>query len=98
MKKDIHPKYNSKATLSCSCGAKLVTGAVKDLEVETCSQCHPFYTGKQKIVDSAGRVEKFKKLRAKVSETQKDRKKVQDKEEKQKVKAEKQAKKETAKA
>ena len=98
MKKDIHPNYNPQATLSCSCGAKLVTGAVKDLEVETCSQCHPFFTGKQKIVDSTGRVERFKQLQKSVTATQKQRKSVKSKEEKQQVKADKQAKKETAKA
>ncbi|MCK4635973.1 MAG: 50S ribosomal protein L31 [Candidatus Moranbacteria bacterium] len=98
MKKDIHPNYNTQATLICSCGAKLVTGAVKDLEVETCSQCHPFYTGKQNIVDSTGRVERFKSLSKKVSEAQKKRKTVKAKEDKQKEKAEKQAKKETIKA
>jgi large subunit ribosomal protein L31 len=93
MKKDIHPKYNQQATLTCSCGATLTTGAVKDLEVETCSQCHPFYTGKQKIVDSTGRVERFKALAKKAEEQKEARKTVKTKAEKLKAKAEKQNKK-----
>lgn len=61
MKKEIHPQY-FEATVSCACGNKFKTGStLKDLEVEICSNCHPFYTGKQKIVDATGRVEKFKK-------------------------------------
>ena len=61
MKKDIHPKYEL-ATIKCACGSEIVTrSTVKDLTVEICSQCHPFYTGKQKLVDTAGRVERFKK-------------------------------------
>jgi large subunit ribosomal protein L31 len=61
MKKDIHPKYEE-ATVHCSCGNTFTTRSTKsDLHVELCSQCHPFYTGKQKLVDSGGRVERFKK-------------------------------------
>ena len=61
MKKDIHPKYEE-ATVHCSCGNTFTTRSTKsDLRVELCSQCHPFYTGKQKLVDSGGRVERFKK-------------------------------------
>ena len=61
MKTEIHPEYNEIA-VSCSCGAKFTTRSTlgKELQVEVCSECHPFYTGKQKIVDTAGRVEKFK--------------------------------------
>ena len=60
MKAEIHPEYNEVA-VACSCGAKWTTGSTmsKDLHVEVCSSCHPFYTGKQKMVDTAGRVEKF---------------------------------------
>lgn len=60
MKLDIHPEY-SETTVTCSCGASWQTGSTlsRDLHVEVCSSCHPFYTGKQKIVDTAGRVEKF---------------------------------------
>jgi large subunit ribosomal protein L31 len=61
MKKDIHPKYEE-ATVHCSCGNTFTTRSTKpDLRVELCSQCHPFYTGKQKLVDSGGRVERFKR-------------------------------------
>jgi len=61
MKKDIHPKYNAKATVSCACGAKFDVGSTVDkMEIEICSRCHPFYTGQKKLVDTAGRVQKFK--------------------------------------
>lgn len=61
MKTEIHPEYNE-ITVTCSCGNKFTTRSTlgKELQVEVCSECHPFYTGKQKIVDTAGRVEKFK--------------------------------------
>jgi len=59
MKKDIHPKYE-KATISCACGNSFETGSTKkNMKVEICSACHPFFTGKQKIIDTAGRVERF---------------------------------------
>ncbi|PKK40435.1 LSU ribosomal protein L31p, LSU ribosomal protein L31p, zinc-dependent [Clostridiaceae bacterium JG1575] len=62
MREGIHPKYNHEAVVKCACGNTFVTGSVKDeLKVEICSQCHPFFTGKQKIVDVGGRVDKFKK-------------------------------------
>lgn len=61
MKKDIHPKYEE-ATVHCSCGNTFTTRSTKpELHVELCSQCHPFYTGKQKLVDSGGRVDRFKR-------------------------------------
>jgi large subunit ribosomal protein L31 len=61
MKKDIHPTYYSDAKIKCACGAKFQVGSTrKDIQVEICSNCHPFYTGKEKLVDSAGRVDKFK--------------------------------------
>jgi large subunit ribosomal protein L31 len=63
MKPDIHPKYHS-VTVTCSCGNTFETGSTtsKDvLLVEVCSACHPFYTGKQKVIDAGGRVDKFKK-------------------------------------
>ncbi len=67
MKKDIHPIYNDKTKVICACGHKFTTGSTeKEIKVELCSQCHPFYTGKQKLVDSARRVEKYtSKLSAK---------------------------------
>jgi large subunit ribosomal protein L31 len=65
MKKDIHPKYE-KCTVSCACGHTFETrSTVPEIKVEICSQCHPFYTGKQKFVDSAGRIEKFRRKYAK---------------------------------
>lgn len=61
MKKDIHPTYHQ-TTVTCACGNTFETGStMKAIEVEICSACHPFYTGKEKIVDTAGRVEKFKR-------------------------------------
>ena len=61
MKKGIHPKYG-KATISCACGNSFETGSTKkNMKIEICSACHPFFTGKQKIVDTAGRVERFNK-------------------------------------
>lgn len=65
MKKDIHPEYFPKASVECACGAKFTTGSTKEkIHVEICSTCHPFYTGTEKVLDSAGRVEKFKSRRA----------------------------------
>jgi len=61
MKKDIHPKYEM-ITVRCACGNTVVTRSTKkEMKVEICSKCHPFFTGKQKFVDTAGRVEKFEK-------------------------------------
>ncbi len=61
MKKDIHPDYK-KAMITCACGNTFQTySTIGDMKVEICSECHPFFTGKQKLVDSAGRVEKFLK-------------------------------------
>jgi len=62
MKKDIHPEYHSEAEVSCACGNKFKLGMTQEkVEVEVCSACHPFYTGNEKIMDTAGRVDKFKK-------------------------------------
>lgn len=61
MKKGIHPKYG-KANVRCACGNTFETGSTKEeIHVEICSNCHPFYTGKQKLIDSGGRVDRFKK-------------------------------------
>jgi large subunit ribosomal protein L31 len=61
MKKGIHPEY-VECTVTCSCGNTFKTRSTKkEIRVEICSNCHPFYTGKQKLVDSGGRVERFKK-------------------------------------
>jgi len=65
MKKDIHPEFHTQATAVCACGASFAIGSTREkIEVEICSQCHPFYTGQEKVVDTAGRVEKFKARRA----------------------------------
>ena len=59
MKKGIHPKYE-KSIINCACGNSFETGSTKkNMKVEICSACHPFFTGKQKIIDTAGRVERF---------------------------------------
>ena len=61
MKPNIHPKYE-KTTVTCVCGNVIETrSTAKNIQVEICSSCHPFYTGKQKLVDTAGRIERFKK-------------------------------------
>jgi large subunit ribosomal protein L31 len=61
MKKDIHPKYNDKVKVTCACGFVMETGSTEsEIKTELCSNCHPFYTGKQKLVDTANRVGKFK--------------------------------------
>jgi large subunit ribosomal protein L31 len=61
MKPDIHPKYN-KINAICACGNEIELGSVQnEIRVEICSACHPFFTGKQKLIDTAGRIEKFKK-------------------------------------
>ncbi|MFC1802085.1 50S ribosomal protein L31 [Patescibacteria group bacterium] len=61
MKKDIHPKYNS-IKAKCACGSEFAIGSTNDkVEVEICSKCHPFYSGEERIIDTAGRVDKFKK-------------------------------------
>jgi len=62
MKKDIHPTYYTDAVVICACGNTFTTGSTKkELRVESCSKCHPFFTGQQKIVDTEGRVEKFRR-------------------------------------
>ena len=79
MKTAIHPKWYPEAKVTCACGNTFTTGAtVPEITVEVCSKCHPFYTGQQKFVDTAGRVEKFKVRQAakstkKVSKTEKRR-------------------------
>ena len=61
MKKGIHPEY-SEAIITCACGSKVKTRSTKkEIKVSICSQCHPFFTGKQRFVDSAGRLERYKK-------------------------------------
>jgi large subunit ribosomal protein L31 len=62
MKAKIHPKYYPDAKVICSCGNTFTTGSTrKELKVEVCSQCHPFFTGEQRVMDKAGQVERFKR-------------------------------------
>lgn len=61
MKKNIHPNYFPEATFTCACGQKYTLGSTKEINTtDMCSACHPFYTGNEKVMDTAGRVEKFK--------------------------------------
>ncbi len=78
MKKEVHPKYYPNCKVSCVCGNTFTTGSSEpEIKVELCSACHPFYTGKQKLVDTARRVEKFEaKVKAKDSGSDKKGKKV----------------------
>ncbi len=65
MKKDIHPEYFD-TSIKCACGNAVTVGSTKpDVKVEICSKCHPFFTGKQKLVDTAGRIERFRRKYAK---------------------------------
>ena len=84
MKKNTHPKCFKDAAQKCACGAIFnIPSAKKDINIEICSQCHPFYTGKEKIVDVTGQVDKFKKRAAKTKtfgkakKTPKKKKKIQ---------------------
>lgn len=72
MKKDIHPKYYNDAKIICACGNVIETGStVKEMKVEICSACHPFYTGKKKVLDTTGRVDRFKKMSDKAEQKKK---------------------------
>ncbi len=74
MKKEIHPKY-FETTITCACGNVIQTrSTVKDIRVEICSSCHPFFTGKQKLVDTAGRVERFRKKYEKIQKKKEEEK------------------------
>ncbi|XLQ19815.1 MAG: 50S ribosomal protein L31 [Candidatus Moraniibacteriota bacterium] len=93
MKKDLHPNYIKDASITCSCGAEFTTGATREeLSIESCSQCHPAYTGKKKIIDSTGRVDRFKKLAEKAAKAKNTRKDIKSKEDKKEEKAKKQEK------
>ncbi len=68
MKADIHPTYHKDTTFACACGATFTIGSTKEkVNVEICSKCHPFYTGTEKVLDAAGRVDKFKTRMAKAT-------------------------------
>ncbi len=65
MKKDTHPTYFSEAVATCACGATYTVGSTKEaISVEICANCHPFYTGQDKVMDATGRVDRFKKRAA----------------------------------
>lgn len=69
MKAKVHPTYYPKAKVICACGNTFTTGStVAEIHVEICSACHPFFTGKQKLVDTAGRVDRFKKRATRTQE------------------------------
>lgn len=73
MKTDIHPEYVP-CKVHCACGAEFMTRATTpEIRVEICSECHPFYTGKQKFVDTGGRVDRFKRRQEKTEKMQRDR-------------------------
>ena len=71
MKKNIHPKYYQKAKITCACGNTIEVGSTEEaMRVEICSSCHPLYTGKAKVIDTAGRIDKFKERVKKAKEMQ----------------------------
>lgn len=74
MKADIHPKYFDHVEIKCSCGAVIIAGSTKEkMKTELCSSCHPFFTGQQKLVDTAGRVDKFQAKMKKASEMKQEK-------------------------
>jgi large subunit ribosomal protein L31 len=78
MKKEIHPEYH-KALVHCACGHEFETGStLEEIKVEICSQCHPFFTGKHKLIDTAGRVERFKSKYANFDKAKKAKVKKED--------------------
>mgnify|MGYP001560628427 CR=1 FL=1 len=84
MKTDIHPKYYSKASVKCACGNNFFVGSTKEfIETEICAKCHPFYTKQEKILDTLGRVQRFKERLAKKLDAPKKVKKVKERKIKQ---------------
>lgn len=76
MKKDIHPKYYPEVSVRCACGNVFTVGSTKEfIETEVCAKCHPFYTKQEKVMDTMGRVQKFKERLSKKKETSKKSKK-----------------------
>ncbi|HXK35354.1 MAG TPA: 50S ribosomal protein L31 [Candidatus Paceibacterota bacterium] len=72
MKKEIHPKYHTDSKVTCVCGSSFAVGStLPQIKVEICSNCHPFYTGGEKVLDTAGRVERFKQRSLKASASKK---------------------------
>ncbi len=75
MKKNIHPKYYPDAKVYCACGNVFTVGSTREsIKIEVCSKCHPLYTGKEKIIDAVGRVERFKQRLRKTEEIKKKQK------------------------
>lgn len=69
MKSNLHPQYFTNAKVQCACGNKFITGSTSaELHIEICSNCHPFYTGKQNLIDAAGTIDRFKKRTSKAAE------------------------------
>ena len=86
MKLDTHPTYFPEAKVKCACGNEFVTGStMEEIQIDVCDSCHPFFTGKQKLVDTAGRVDKFKQKSA-AKDTMAKRVSKKDKKENQKAK------------
>lgn len=86
MKKNIHPQWYPQAKVTCACGATFVTGSTKpEIHVEICSQCHPFFTGEMKFVDTQGRIEKFQAKQQAAQGYSKKKKRGDEKEEKTKT-------------
>jgi large subunit ribosomal protein L31 len=98
MKADIHPQYFPNAVIACACGAQYKTGSTQErIDIELCAACHPFFTGKQKIVDTARRVEKFTdRSTAKTTEVKTSKEKTAEKLARAKVKANKKAARDTS--
>ncbi len=74
MKKDIHPTYYENVVVHCACGNEFITGSTKkEIKVEICSACHPYFTGKEKFIDTAGRIEKFERRQKKARKKKEER-------------------------
>lgn len=81
MKQDIHPKWHDDAVVTCACGNTFAVGStVREIQIEICSKCHPFFTGEMKYVDTLGRVDKFKKKREQAQKIEAQRQKKREKE------------------
>lgn len=90
-KKDIHPKYYPNATVTCACGNTFTTGSTKpELRVDVCHKCHPFYTGEERIIDTGGTIERFKRKQKEAALKQKAKRRKQETEKMEERKTEKQ--------
>lgn len=92
MKEGIHPKYFDNAEIKCACGNVIKTGSTREsMSIEVCSACHPFYTGKKKVVDTTGRVDRFKKRIEKSKQIKDDKGAPKSKRERKSIKRKKKA-------